>query len=99
MIFVQSVIWGKINLSECFADVLNARSLPPVVSSRTFKVYFRRACTHTHHMCTHTQEVFYQMEVGKSKYCPDGEPGVMYFKKPGEGEEWQKLSDIAARVS
>ena len=39
------------------------------------------------------------MEVGKSKYCPDGEPGVMYFKKPGEGEEWQKLSDIAARVS
>jgi len=47
----------------------------------------------------HGKDVFYQMEVGGSGYYPEGEQEVMYFKKPGGGQEWRKLSDIAARVS
>ena len=37
--------------------------------------------------------------MGGSEYYPEGEQGVMYFKKPGVGQEWKKLSDIAAKVS
>jgi len=55
--------------------------------------------THTHTPHTHAQDVFYQMEVGGSDYYPEGEQEVMYFKKPGVGQGWRKLSDIAARVS
>lgn len=54
------------------------------------------AHTHTH---IHAQDVFYRMEVGKSDYYPEGELGVMYFKKPRVGEVWQKLSGIADSVS
>lgn len=40
------------------------------------------------------------MEVGGSEHYPDGELGVIYFRKPGMDEKWQKLTDIAAaRVS
>jgi len=45
------------------------------------------------------KDVFYRMEVGKSDYYPEGELGVMYFKKPRVGEVWQKLSGIADSVS
>ena len=50
-------------------------------------------------MSTYSQDVFYELEVGRSEYYPDGEEGVMYFRKPGVGEGWRKLSSIAARVS
>ena len=35
------------------------------------------------------------MEVGGSERYPEGEKGVMYYKKPGMDERWQKLSAIA----
>ena len=35
------------------------------------------------------------MEARGSECNPEGELGVMYYKKPGVDERWQKLSAIA----
>ena len=43
-----------------------------------------------------SQNMFYQMEVGGSERCREGEKGVMYYKKPGVDERWHKVADIAA---
>ena len=50
------------------------------------------------HTCTHTQKLFYRMEVGGSECCREGEKGVMYYKKPGVDERWKlsAIADIAA---
>ena len=46
----------------------------------------------------HGKSVFFRLEVGGSKFCPEGEKGVVYFQRPGSSN-WRPLLEIAPQVS
>ena len=46
----------------------------------------------------HGRSVFFRLAVGGSRFCPDGEKGVVFYKRPGSSH-WNPLLDIASRVS